>query len=63
MNTFLKETSNAAALLSVSLVAEAASKMPDTEQVNNVMSMLTQLAVLVVAIWRAVKKPKPRNNE
>jgi len=54
----LKEIGTGGVLLLTSAAGQAAAAMPDPETINNVMGLLTQLAVLVVTIWRTIKKPK-----
>lgn len=61
MTDKIRDIGGNAVLLSTSLVTQAASNLPDPETVNNVMSMLTQVAILVITLWKLVKKPKPQN--
>lgn len=68
MNQTIKEVATAAVLLGTSVAAQTAAALtdseaintPDPETINTVMSMITQLLVTFVAIWRLVKKPKPQ---
>lgn len=36
---------------------------PDTAQVSNIFNLVTQLTILIVTLWKALKKNKPTINE
>lgn len=37
---------------------DASSSLPEPSEISNIFNLITQLTILVVTLWKALKKPK-----